>query len=94
MDAEPEPPSEPVPPRTSRLLRRLVVALLALIAVLLCLVVLQLRRLTIEQKRTTCYARLLFLPDGFEDHPQYDALAATAARTHCEGDNPLIEFGG
>lgn len=47
--------------------------------------------LIVEQQRTTCYERLQWLPDQFENHPEEDDLRVGQSR-HCEGETPLIAF--
>lgn len=47
--------------------------------------------LIVEQQRVTCYERLQWLPDQFEDHPEGDDLRTGLSR-RCEGDKPRIAF--
>jgi hypothetical protein len=47
--------------------------------------------LIVEQQRTTCYERLQWLGDPFDNHPDSGDLRVGASR-HCEGDEPLTGF--
>ncbi|HUF33966.1 MAG TPA: hypothetical protein VMN58_12240 [Acidimicrobiales bacterium] len=74
------------------------VALLAVLAVLAVVGVVRLGQLIdrtdsliVEQQRATCYERLQWLGDPFDDHPEGDDLRGATSR-HCEGDAPLIGF--